>query len=161
MEKIDKLISKYKESLDKHRTNTKFGQKLYDNYIEELNDYSNRLKIRHSETDPVTRLSYMFEKFVSNYPLIGHEFFMTNMDSIIEDLNLNVVDDYIRKNQVTIRLNDESEIDKVFTKQFLTDVIKKKIENYKNIMMVKSIVRPNSSEINPSNKEVVINIYLK
>jgi hypothetical protein len=103
----------------------------------------------------------MFEKFVSNYPLIGHEFFMTNMDSIIEDLNLNVVDDYIRKNQVTIRLNDESEIDKVFTKQFLTDIIKKKIENYKNIMMVKSVVRPNSSEINPSNKEVVINIYLK
>jgi hypothetical protein len=166
LEKIDKLISKYKESLDKHRTNTKFGQKLYDSYIEELNDYGNRLKIRHEETDPTIIMSYIMTdvdgyKFVPNYPLFGHEYFMTNMDSIIDELNINVSDDsYTRQNRATIRISDENDTYKIFESDFLKNIIKGKVDNFKNITMIKASVRPDSSEILTSKKEVVIDIYL-
>jgi hypothetical protein len=195
-ERLEELISKYpairkyKESIDDLKTDTPLGKNLHTHFIEKLLKWSENFDMRKVGTvearengDFAGIMVHNFylevpgrdgttDKFtmVDNYPVFGHEFFMTEMESIIEELGIKVAPEerfdrgdkkYCCQNfRIRFKGNGEGDnhCDTIFSnhKEFVIDQIKDNFKKHriKELFVIDSNVEPRENITNITYKAI-------
>lgn len=156
-------LKEYKDSIEKLKTDTPLGKNLYTHFLNELLEYGKNFRMRRvgtsnaiKENDFASLAVYNFNlevpgrdgdtykwSMVDNYPINGHEFFMTKMDDIIKELNITVAPDIEFERdgkkfrclnfKLCVKSSNEEHVNILFSEkeEFLIDIIKEDLINNK------------------------------